>query len=193
MAKYDKDFRPDKEGTGLVDQLYLTRKQRLSATKWLLYGLVVLVCSVVQDVMLSRVDLFGATTDLVPALILTVCILEGAESGSLFSLILSILYLFSGTSPGVHVIALIPFLGVITSIFRQNYLRKGFSATLLCAGTAVMAYELTVYAAALFLGLTHAGRFGVACVTGGLSCLVIPLTYPILVSIGKIGGETWKE
>ncbi len=193
MARRDKEFRPDKEGTGLIDQLYLTRKQRLSAAKWLLYSLVVLILSVIQDVMLSRVTLFGATTDLVPCAILAICVLEGAETGSLFSLILSLVYLFSGMSPGVHVLVLLPFLGVVASVFRQNYLRKGFSALWLCAAGALMTYELTIFITAVFLEQSHLGRFPVACVTGALSCLVIPLLYPILVSIGKIGGETWKE
>lgn len=193
MAGFDKDFRPDKEGPGLASRLYLTKKQRLSAAKWLLYSLVVLVLSVVQDVMLCHVDIFGGTTDLVPCAIFAVCILESAENGSIFCLIAATVYQFSGTAPGFHIVALIPFLGVITSIFRQNYLRKGFSATVLCAGAAILLYELAVFAAALFVEQTHPGRFSAALITGVLDCLVIPVLYPILVSIGKIGGETWKE
>ena len=193
MGKYDKDFRPDKLGAGLASRLYLTKKQRLSAAKWLLYSLVVLVLSLVQDVMLCQVSVFGGTTDLVPCAIFMICILEGAETGSLFCLIAAAAYLFSGTAPGFHIIPLIPFLGVVTSIFRQNYLRKGFSATVLCAGAAIALYELTVFAAALFVEQTHLGRFHTALITTGLDCLILPLLYPILVSVSKIGGETWKE
>ncbi|MBR2889709.1 MAG: hypothetical protein IKC09_05475 [Oscillospiraceae bacterium] len=193
MARHDKDFRPDREDSGLWGQLYLTKKQRLSAAKWLLYSLVVLALSVVQDVMLSSLDLRGATTDLVPCAILTVCILEGADSGSLFSLLAATVYLFSGTAPGVHVVVLLPLLGVIASVFRQNYLRKSFFTTVLCAGAMVLVYELTVFGVALFVEQTYAARVTVALITAGLSCLAIPLLYPILVSIGKIGGETWKE
>ena len=193
MARNNRDFRPDKERSGLLSQLYLTRKQRLSAAKWLLYGLVVLVLSVIQDVMLCKLDIFGAATDLVPCAILTVCILEGAESGSLFSLIAATVYLFSGTAPGFHIVALLPLLGVISSIFRQNYLRKGLVSTFFCTGVMVLVYEIVIFAVALFVEQTYAARFSVALITAGLSCLVIPILYPILVSIGKIGGETWKE
>lgn len=193
MARFTKDFRPDREGPGLLSRLYLTRRQRLSATKWLLYSLVVLVLSVVQDVLLSQADLFGSTTDLVPCAIFVICILEGAESGSLFCLIAATVYLFSGTAPGVHIVILIPFLGVITSLFRQNFLRKGFSATLLCASAAIFIYELLIFGVALFVQQTHPGRFFTALVTAGLNCLVVPMLYPVLVSIGKIGGDTWKE
>ena len=193
MGRFNKDFRPDKEGTGLIDALYLTKKQRLSATKWLLYSLVVLILSVVQDVMLCKMDIYGSTTDLVPVAIVAICILEGAESGSVFCLCAATVYLFSGTAPGVHIVALIPALGITLSIFRQNYLRKGFSATLLCTGAAILAYEVCIFGVALFVEQTHPGRFMTSLITAGLDFLVIPLLYPILVSIGKIGGETWKE
>ena len=193
MARFAKDFRPDREGPSLLSRLHLTKTQRLSAAKWLLYSLVVLVLSEVQDVILCQVNLFGSTTDLVPCAIFAICILEGAESGSLFCLIAATLYLFSGTAPGVHVVILIPFFGVVASLFRQNFLRKGFSATLLCASVAIFVYEVLAFALALFVQQTHPGRFFTALVTSGLDCLVIPLLYPVLVSIGKIGGDTWKE
>ena len=193
MGRFDKEFRPDKEGTGLVSRLYLTKKQRLSAIKWLLYSLTVVVLSVIQDVMMCQVTLFGSTTDLVPCCIFAICLLEGADSGSLFCLLAATVYQFSGTAPGFHIIPLIPFLGVVTSIFRQNYLQKSFAATILCAGTATAVYELVVFAAALFIEQTHPGRFFTALVTAGLDWLVLPLLYPILASISKIGGETWKE
>ena len=193
MGKFDKEFRPDKTGSGLLSRLYLTKKQRLSAAKWLLYSLVVLFCSIAQDVMLCRVTFFGSTTDLVPCAIFMICILEGADNGSLFCLIAATIYQFSGTAPGFHIIPLIPFLGVITSAFRQNFLRKGFSATVLCAAAAIMVYEAAIFAAALFVEQTHSGRFHTALISGGLDCLVLPLLYPFVVSISKIGGETWKE
>lgn len=193
MGKFDKDFRPDKLGSGLFNRLYLTKKQRLSAAKWLLYSLVVLLMSVAQDVILCQVSLYGGTTDLVPCAIFVVCILEGSETGSLFCLIAALIYQFSGTAPGFHIIPLIPFLGVSVSIFRQNYLQKGFFSTFLCACAAVMVYELVIFGAALFVEQTHAGRFHTALITGGLDCLVLPLLYPVMVSISKIGGETWRE
>ena len=68
-----------------------------------------------------------------------------------------------------------------------------FFTTVLCAGAMVLVYELTVFGVALFVEQTYAARVTVALITAGLSCLAIPLLYPILVSIGKIGGETWKE
>lgn len=193
MAKKNHEFRPDKSGSGLLSRLYLTKLQRLSLLKWLLYSLVLLILSVLQDVLLCRLDLWGATTDLVPGAVLAICVLEGAEHGSLFCLISAVVYLFSGSSPGYHVLVLLPFLGVGASIFRQSLLRKSFGATVLCAGAALAIYELAIFGMALFLEQTYAARFSVALITVGLTLVTIPLLYPILVSIGKIGGETWKE
>ena len=193
MARFDKDFRPDKQTVGFFQRFHLTRKQRLSLARWGLYGALLLILSVVQDVILCHLDIWGGTTNLVLAAIFTVALMEDVEQGSVFCLAAAAFYQFSGAGAGYHIIFLIPVLGVIGAIFRQNYLRKGFSATFLCGGSAVMVYELTVFVIALFLRQTHAGRLTAALVTGALSVLCIPLLYPIVVSIGKIGGETWKE
>ena len=194
MARKNRsEFRPDKVNNDTLGKLLLTKQQFFRLLRWLLLSAVCLAGLVLQDVVMSRFHLFGASTDLVPVIIFAICILEGAESGSLFCLIAATLYLFSGTAPGVHVVILIPFFGVVASLFRQNFLRKGFSATLLCASVAIFVYEVLAFALALFVQQTHPGRFFTALVTSGLDCLVIPLLYPVLVSIGKIGGDTWKE
>ena len=193
MAKKNYEFRPDKTGSGLLSRLYLTRLQRLSVLKWALYSLVVLILSVLQDVLLCRVSIYGATTDLVPCAVFMVCLLEGIEHGSVFSLIGALIYLFSGFAPGYHVLVLLPFLAVGAGLFRESLLRKSFSSTFLCVSVSVALYELIIFGVALFLKLTHAGRLHVALITIGLTLAVIPILYPIMVSISKIGGETWKE
>ena len=187
------EFRPDKQQTNLIDKLYLTQKQRQSLLKWTLYAAVLLVLSIVQDTMLSKVHFFRATTDLVPCAILLICVIQGAQSGCLFSLIASMLYAFSGTAPGEYTIALLTLLGVGAALFRQNFLRKGFSAAMLCTAVAFALYELLVFAVGLLMGQTILSRAPVFLVSTGLTLLTAPLIYPIAVSIGKIGGETWKE
>lgn len=192
MAK-QYEFKPDKMDSGFWNKLYLTQKQRLSLLKWLLHGVVLLVLSVLQDVILCRLRLFGATTELVPCGIFLICVLEGAESGCVFALISSLVYLFSGGAAGTYTIVLITVFGVVAAVFRQSYLQRGFSATMLCVTGAMVLYELTTFAMVLFLGLTTASRFGGFCITAGLSLLAAPILYPIVRSIGTIGGETWKE
>lgn len=187
------EFKPDKPSSGLFSKLYLTQLQRRSLLKWGLYALALILLSVLQDVILSRYTIFGATTDLVPCGIFLICILEGMESGSVFCLTASLIYLFSGAAPGPYCVVFITFLGVGATFFRQSYLQKGFGAASLCTGVCAFVYELLIFAAVLFLGLTTADRFGVFLATGIVSAAAAPLLYPIMHSIGTIGGETWKE
>ena len=193
MARRKYEFRPDKTDSGIWNKLYITQKQWANIAKWAMYALVLLVLSVVQDVIMSRVRFFGATTDLVPCAIMLICVLQGAENGCVFTLIASALYLFSGCAPDHYVLAFLTVLAVFTTMFRQAYLRKGFGATMLCAGTAVMLYEIAIFAAGLLMSQTIPSRFQVCLLTGAYSLLALPILYPICISIDKIGGETWKE
>ena len=190
---FKKEFKSDKPHSGFWGKLYLTQKQRKGLLKWSLYGALLLVLSLLQDVVLCRVHLWGATTELVPVGIFLICILEGAESGSIFALVSSLLYLFSGTAAGPYSMVFITFLAVGVTIFRQAYLQKGLAAAILCAGTATLVYEMLQFLMGLFLGLTIPVRIVGFAITGGLSVIAIPLLYPLALFIGTIGGETWKE
>lgn len=193
MAKKQYEFRPDKPHSGLLSKLHLTQGQRLNLLKWVLYALCLLVLSVAQDVFFSRGILFGATTDLIPCAILLICVLQGAESSLVFGLIASTLYLFSGTAPGAHCIVLLTFLGFFSNILRQSYLRKGFSAAMLCTGAALLIYEVAVFVVGLVMGRTYLARVYVFLLTAALSFAAAPALYPLFLTIGKIGGESWKE
>ncbi len=187
------EFKADKPHSGFWSKLYLTQKQRKSLFKWLLYSCLLLVLSLLQDVVLCRFRLFGATSELVPVGIFLICMIEGAESGSVFALAASAVYVFSGSAAGLYSMVLITFLAVGITIFRQAYLQKGFGAALLCSGVAIYLYELLQYCMVLFLRLTLPGRITGFLTTATLSVLAIPLIYIAALSIEKIGGETWKE
>lgn len=188
-----KEFKSDKPHSGFWGKLYLTKKQRKELLKWSLYGALLLLLSLLQDVVLCRIHLLGATTELVPVGIFLICILEGAESGSIFALVSSLLYLFSGTAAGPYSMVFITALAVGVTIFRQAYLQKGVAAAILCAGVAMFVYEILQFLMGLFLGLTIPVRLLGFVITASLSVIAIPLLYPIALSIGTIGGETWKE
>lgn len=191
--KRQKDFKPDKEGASLLSRLYITQKQRRSIYKWALYALVLLVLSVLQDVVLCRFRILGATTDLVPCAIILICVLEGAESGAVFTLLASLLYVYSGTAPGPYCMVFLVLFALCISIFRQAYLQSGFGAAFLCTAAAVLVYEMAVYFMGVFLGLTGADRWLGFLITGGLTLVAIPLLYPLLLRTQSIGGQTWKE
>lgn len=193
MAKRKYEFRPDKLDSGLWSKLYLTPKQRLSILRWFLYGLMLLILSVIQDVMLCKVSLFHTTTDLVPCAIILICVELGADRGALFALIAALLYQFSGTAPGYYVIGLIPVVGLVAAAVRQSVFRKTVSATMLCACIAVVLYEMGIFAFGLLFQKTAPFRVTRFLITAGLSLLSYPLLYPVTIAIEKIGEKTWKN
>ena len=193
MAKHKYEFKPDKPHSGIWNKLYLTPNQRLSILRWFLYGLVLLIQTVVQDVILCKVSIFGATSDLVPCAIILICVELGAERSCLFALIAAMLYKFSGTAPGYYVIGLIPVLGVMAAAVRQSVFRKTISSTMLCACIAVILYEMGIFAFGLVFQSTALFRVTRFLITAGLSLLTFPILYPITIAIEKIGEKTWKS
>ena len=189
----DYEFRPDTRQTSWAKVFHLTNLQRRSLLKWSLYSLVCLLALLVQDVIMSRVHFFGGTTDLAVAAILLITVIEGIDTGSVFVLLSSLLFFFSGSSPGAFSVALLTILGIAAALFRQAYWHRNARSILLCAGIAVMLYELCVFGAGLFLELTHFGRVGAFFVTGLLSCVLLLPLYPLIDRIGRIGGTEWKE
>ena len=187
------EFKPDRTGTSDLGKLYITRQQRMKVLKWTLFALCCLVLLIVQDVLMSRFRVFGATTDLVACGILMICLLTGAESGGVFALAASFVWVFSGSAPGLYSAVLLTALGIFLSIFRQMYLRKGWGTTMFCAGLALLGYETAVFVIGLLLGAARLDRWGSFLMTAAVSCLAMPVLYPPLNAISKIGGETWKE
>lgn len=190
-TKYE--FKPDPKGTNFLKKLYMTRLQRLQLLKWGTLSLLCVALLVIQDVMLSRIRIFGATTDLAVAVIFLIAIYEGTENGSLFALLASTVYWFSGSPPGPYVIAFITILAVGINLFRQMFWRRNFGSTALCTGIAIMAYELILFTAGMLMGLTIWSRVFVYLRTGLYSCIVMLALYPLVRIISKIGGDTWKE
>lgn len=187
------EFKPDRPDSGVLNKLYLTKKQRRSILKWVLYTLVLVVLSLVQDVILCRVSIGGATTDLVMGAILLLCLLMDVETGAVFALVASTLFFFSGSAPGPYSILFITGIGVILSVFRHSYLREGFLSVMLTLLAGIMLYQVLIFFTALFLGRTIWSRFGILCLSGVWTAAVMPLLYPIFAAIGKIGGELWRE
>lgn len=193
LFKRKYEFKPDRTEGGTLKKLYLTPTQRKHLLKWGLISAVLVVLSLLQDVVLSQVSIYGATFALVPCGILLCAMFFDPETAAVFTLTASSLYYFSGTAPGSYSIVLLTLLGTLLCIFRWGYLQRCFSALFLCAGVGMMAYELLIFALGWFLGSTIPARFGVFMLCGGLSVAVMPLLYPVFLSISSIGGETWKE
>lgn len=193
MARKKYEFRPDPTGLDWVSKLLLTKKQQQALLKWLLYGLVCVTGLVLQDSLLSKLRIFGGGFDLAPALIVVITIVEGCETGSVFALVASMIYVFSGSSQGRFCIVLLTFAAVLAAAFRQGYLRRSMGSDLICAGVAMVAYEMAVFAVGVSLNLTYTARWSVFFMTAIISTLAAGALYRPLTHIGTIGGNLWKE
>ncbi len=191
--KFNSEFRPDRQQWQWLKALYMTRQQRLKLAKWALYSVLCMLLLVVQDVVMSQVSLFGATTDLAACVILLIAVLEGSEVGGLFAIIASTLYYLSGSAPGAFVIASLTFLGIFTALLRQMFWRRNLTSILLCAGAAMICHEMITFMMGVSSGLTTFRRAAVFSMTGLLSWGAMLPLYPLIHAIGRIGGQQWKE
>lgn len=192
MARKKQEFKPDARAS-ILKKFYITKLQRLKMLKWGLYAVLCILLLVIQDVIMSRISVFGVTTDLAPMIILLITVLVGSEYGSVFVLIASTFFALSGSAPGPYVILLLTGYGIFATLIRQLFWRRGLRSTALCAGIALVAYEMSIFVIGAVTGLTRWDRVLIFLMDGLVSwALMLPL-YPLCYQIGKIGGEPWKE
>ena len=187
------DFKPDVQKATWVKTNRLTKQQKLRLTRWLLYVLTVVACLVVQDVVMSQISILGATTDLPACAILLITVIEGTEIGSVFVLIASTLYYFSGNAPTALCIALMTIFGIGATLFRQMYWHRSKGSIVLCGSIALTLYEIGLFVVGIMTGLTHWGRLPSFLLTAFYSCLIMIPLDSLIFKIGLIGGNTWKE
>lgn len=187
------EFKPDPRQSSLSGLFHVTQLQKQRMLKWTLYVLTGIQLLTIQDVIMSRVSIFGATTDLPVVYILLITVIEGVDVGSLFVLFASTIYYFSGSAPGPYCIGLLCAVGIIATLLRQAYLRRTKASIVICAGIALTIYEMGLFVVGIGLGLTRWDRVFSFLITAGYSFGVMVLLYPLINRIGLIGGTTWKE
>ena len=187
------EFKPDPKGTNYLKRLYMTRLQRLTILKWATFAMTGILMLVIQDVIMSQTRFSGATTDLPVAFILLVGIYEGLENGSVFALVSSLFYWFSGSAPTPICVAALCILVILIGLFRQLYWHRSFGSIAMCVSIAIMLYEMILFVIGLMSGLTILPRASVFALTGGITCITMLPMYPLVRVISKIGGVSWKE
>lgn len=187
------DFKPDNLEGGFWKFLHMTQAQKDRYAKWGLYIAVIAGLLMIQDVIMSQIHIYGATTDLAVCAILLITVMEGCEVGSVFVLIASILYYLAGTAPNAYVIAIMTFYGIGACMFRQMFWHRNRASIVLCAGLAMMAYEMTLFGLGIFQGLTRWDRVMSFALCGAYSWAVMIPLYTLIHKIGLIGENTWKE
>ena len=187
------DFKPDVQTATWTKTARLTKQQQLRLTKWALYAMTVVLSLVLQDVLMSQFSILGATTDLPVCAILMITVIEGTDIGSIFVLIASTLYYFSGNAPTAFCIGLLTFFGIGATLFRQMFWHRSKGSIILCSAIALTGYELGLFVVGIVSELTHWGRLPSFFLTAVYSCLVLIPLYSLIYKIGLIGGNTWKE
>ena len=187
------EFKPDPRQNSLSGLFHVTQLQKQRMLKWTLYVLTGILLLTIQDVIMSRVSIFGATTDLPVVYILLITVIEGVDVGSQFVQLASTIYYISGTAPGPYCIGLLCAVGIIATLLRQAYLRRTKASIVICAGIALTIYEMGLFVVGIGLGLTRWDRVFSFLITAGYSFGVMVLLYPLINKIGLIGGTTWKE
>ena len=187
------EFKPDVQKATWVKTTRLTKQQQLRLTRWMLYVLTVVAAVVLQDVIMSQFSFLGATTDLPACAILLITVLEGTEVGSIFVLIASTVYYFSGNAPTAFCIGLMTFFGIGATLFRQMYWHRSKGSVILCGAIALLGYELGLFVVGVSTALTHWGRMPSFAMTAVYSSLIMIPLYSLVYKIGLIGGNTWKE
>lgn len=193
MWRRKQEFKPDKTGAGFFSKLYMTKSQRIRVLQWVLFSVLLVLLSLLQDVIFCRMRIAGAATELVAAGVFLLCMMLPTDQCAIFALVSATLYYFSGSAAGPYSIVFITGLAIFANIFRYSFLRRSFSSVLICAAGAMLSYELLVFLMGTFLGHTHLFRLPAFLITTGLSVISMPVLYPIFLRIGNIGGEAWKE
>ena len=187
------EFKPDPTGSDHRKIFQFTGYQRSQILKWCLYALLAIAALLVQDTVLARIRIGGATTDLLVGVVMLVAMLEGAENGGAFALLMSVFYYLSGSAPGPYVVVLVTAVAILGSLYRQGYWSQSMSSTLLCSFLSMVSYEVLLMIAGIFMKLTVLRRIGVFLSVAVLTTIALVPLYYIARSIGQIGGELWKE
>lgn len=180
------------QGTTLMGKLFLTKTQREILLKWTVFTLIFLLLQVLQDVIFSRIHIFGGCVDVVPALLLLVCLLQEPASGLLFVMICSLVRALSGVVLGPVSLAVLVFMGAALCALRKNHLWGEFRAVVLCCWLGLGFHSAVLFLLGVFLTKTTWSRY--LPTLGGLfgSMVAALILYPLVRVVGKIGGASWK-
>ena len=99
------EFKPDPRQLSLSQLFHLTQLQKQRILKWTLYVLTGILLLTIQDVIMGRVSIFGATADLPAVYILLITVIEGVDVGSLFVLFAPQFTIFPAPRRGLTALA----------------------------------------------------------------------------------------
>lgn len=172
----------------MLDKLYITPKQWMHVLRWTLYSLLLLLAILLQTVIFGNRTILGIHPDLVPVVIVCVCLREGPERGGLFALLASLFWCLSGADMGSVAIAVLTIVSVLGGLLCRTVLVDRFVPCLIITVIAL----LLEHGIVLLLGMFFNGMPGILFFTDLLPCVLIssvsqPLVYWLVGKIEKVG------
>lgn len=142
----------------------------------------------VQTVVLGNRTVLGAQLDLVPVVVVCVCLREGPERGGLYALLCSLFWCLSGADQGSVCIAVLTLLPVLGSLLCTAMLSDRFFPCL-CITFVTLLVEQSVM---FFLRYVFESVQGVLFWKTMLPCVLVstlvqPLVYFLVKRIATIG------
>lgn len=181
------------EGTTLAGKLFITPRQRQALLRWTLCALIFFVVLVSQNVIFSRITVFGSVINFIPPAILLIAVTAGVESGCIFALCASLFWSFSGAVLGSVSILVLTVEAAALGTLRKAVFPKNGLSVMVCCLLGTFGHEALRFLLALFLGYTPIAYWYQVFVTALFSFLICPVLYPLVRAVGKIGGTLWND
>lgn len=181
----------DSQWLSQIKKLHITRSQWRIFLKWALYAAAFVATVVVQSVILSRLPVFDAKVNLVPYFIGCVCLIEGADSGSIFALITSLVWALSGGDLGYVSILVLTCGGMGIGLLVKRFLRLQLLTCIICCLLLSLCHESVIFLLRLFLKTATAQQYFRILIPGVLlgipSC---PVFFYLFRAIHRVGGSS---
>lgn len=185
----------DERPVAQLQKLRITRRQWRTFLKWALYAITFLATLVIQGVILSRNPLLGVKVNLVPYFVGCVCIIEGADSGSVFALIVSFAWALAGADLGFVSILVLTLGSMSLGLLMQNLLRQHVLTCIVCCFALCLCHDSLIFLLRLFLRtVTPQQYFRIllpSVLLGVPSCPVFNYLFRLISRVG--GGSPWSE
>lgn len=181
------------EGTTLAGKLFITPMQRMTILRWTLCALIFFGVLVFQNVIFSRITVFGCVINFIPAAILLISLTTNIEGGCVFALCASLFWSFSGAVLGSVSIFLLTAEAVFLGALRKSCFPKNLTSIMLCCFIGLVVHEAARFFLALFLGYTPWTFWYQVFVTTFFSFLICPVLYPLIRAVGRVGGSQWND
>ena len=164
--------------------------QRTKSTlMWVLFSALFLFTVLAQTLVFGRVRFFGVKLNLLPVVIVCVCLWVRHEAGGLFGLATGLFWFLMGADDGSLSIVTFTACGILASWLCGNLFPRRFgSALILCLG-ALLLHEGLLFLLKYYLEEAAWSLALWVPVTAGLSVLSCPVIYLLAKAIGKAGGN----